>query len=141
MVDQHGDTDYDKLSTGVKGSLVGSDEYSKEVDYAANSTENHDLTDFPIKEGTFVYIQVIVKSGSTDLNLSIHQDTKFTAEDMVFRVTGASTNDAEPTGGFPSSANGIPYHEQNDSAELHIQTVENSGTAGTVLVKIDYIKA
>jgi len=114
-------------------------EYTNTISVTANSTEQHDLGDFPIAKGNIVLIEIVATSGTTDCDLSIHEDTTYDKTDMIFRATGISINDSEPTGGTPSGISGLVWDENNGNSTLHIKTVENSGNGGELDLRIRYI--
>lgn len=107
------------------------------IDVTANQTETHTITDnWPIARGMITMLHLSVQAGGpTDLDVSFHINTDFDITDMIFRATSLSANDNEPTGGRPAGFNGLPYEEANGNAELHIETVENSGTGGTLEIR------
>lgn len=114
--------------------------YEKTLTVTGGATETWDETDFPIARGALTFIQVIGVSGTTDVDVSIHENTSYDNTDKVFQAETVSINDGKPTGGYPASANGLPYEEASGAATLHIQTVENSGTGGDVLLRVRYVE-
>jgi len=114
-------------------------EYTTTLSVTANSTEQHDLGDFPIAKGNIVLIEIVATSGTTDCDLSIHEDTTYDKTDMIFRVTGISINDSEPTGGTPSGISGLIWDENNGNSTLHVKTTENSGSDGQLDLRVRYV--
>lgn len=133
-----GTVDYAQVINSIKSAGLGKP-YTKQIDVTASQTETHELTDFPEENALLLFIQVVAIAGTTDSDLSIHNDDTYTAADMLYRVENVSIADVEPTGGAPNSVSGLPYVEADQEGVLHVQTTENSGNNGTILLKIQYI--
>lgn len=134
MTESFGGTDYTK-SQGESGGEL----YEHTLSLTASQTEQFDLADFPMAEGVIVFVQVIATSGTTDCDVTLHEGTSYDKTDMVFRAESVSVDDDVPTGGYPSSANGLPYEEEDGETKLHVETSENSATDGEILLRIRYI--
>lgn len=135
------------------GSVYGSQNYGKQlqglsrqargyrdrttISLNANETKQFGYQ-FEASEFSFLFIQVIATSGTTDTTLSIHEGTAYDSTDLIYQVTGISNTDALPSGGQPNNGAPLPYHEEDGNNVVHIKADELSGNAGEILVKMTY---
>jgi len=132
-----GDIDYALVTSAVAFTKSGKP-LNKTVQLQANQTveESYDL---PKNKVTLLSVQIVATAGTTGTEVSIHEDTNYDNTDQVYRATGVSINDSDPTGGPVGNGDGIPYVDLTQSDKLHVQISENSGTAGAILLRIKYI--
>jgi len=136
------------------GNVYGSENYGKglqaqarvargyrkrrEMQVNANQTKTVDVG-FDVSELSFLFIQAIAKSGTTDTTLSIHESDSYDATDLIYQLTQISTNDSLPSGGQPNQGAPLPYHEEDGNNVVHVKVDELSGNAGNILLKLTYL--
>jgi len=132
-----GDIDYARLTEAIAFTRSGRP-FQEQLTIAANQTQEFDL-DFGRTKAALLFIQVVAASGTTDLDLSIHESDQRTKADKVFGVENVSVTDPNPTGGTPTQGGPLPYVDLTETDTLHVKTTENSGNNGAAVLRIKYI--
>lgn len=132
-----GDIDYARLSSSVAFVKSGRP-ITKQIEVGANETLQKEY-DIGTNKTSILSVQTAVATGSTNVQLSIHESTQYNKTDQVYRAAEISSGDTDPTGGPVGNGDGIPYVDLTESETLHVQVVENSGVSGAVSLRINHI--
>jgi len=132
-----GPVDYNQFLQALIAEDIGKP-YTKQIELPAGATVT-EAFDFPKSNASLMFIQMVAVGGTTDADLSIHEDDSYSKLDMIYSVSKVSIADQTPTGGYPNSAHGLPYNDANQNDKLYVSATENSGTNGALLLKVKYI--